>query len=270
MAHIFTPLFNPANQPVRIAALFSGNAGSTQFLIREVSKKPELASKIKVVCALTDKRITRGASALKDLGVPVIELDFKEFCASQNINSKDLQGRKKYFELVLGELAKFEPDILMLSGFMKIITEPLLSAFENKILNVHPANLTIKENGKPKFTGDNAVLDAINAGERDVRSSVHLVSAEVDCGPIIAVSKPERVDTKKVKRLKKSKEKLEEYALELQEKLKRKGDDPAFLKALELIAEGKVAVKKGKVYIEENREWREGYFDLRTGGVKDF
>ncbi len=270
MADLFTPLFNPANQPLRIGVLFSGNAGSAQFLVREMHKKPGLASRIKVVCALTDKKITRGASALKDLGVPVTKLDFKEFCALQNINTKDLREREKYFNLVLGELEKFEPDILMLSGFMKIITEPLLSAFANRILNVHPANLAVKENGKPKFTGDNAVLDAIRAGEREVRSSVHLVSREVDCGSIIVLSKPVKVNTHFLGQIKDDMGKVEEYANSLQEKLKREGDDPAFLKALELIAEGRVAVKKGKLYIKESKEWEKGYLNLETGKVKQF
>lgn len=260
---------NSGNQPVRVAVLFSGNAGSAQFLARELSKKPELASKMRVVCALTDKKITRGAAQLESLGVPVIKLDFKEFCAANSIGTRDLIGRKKYFEAVLKELENFSPDILMLSGFMKIITEPLLSAFENRILNVHPADITLRENGNPRFAGENAVLEAVRAGEKEVRASVHIVSRAVDCGPLIVLSKPVKVDTQFLGQVK-WKGKLEEYSELIQEKLKRKGDDPAFLKALELIADKRVAVKNGKVFIKEKGEWKQGYFDLETGEIKPF
>jgi len=230
-------LFELTGQPLKIAVLFSGNAGSAQFIISNASDK------IKIVCALTDKNIARGIPALKSLKIPIIKADFKEFCAEHSLEPRDLDGRKKYFEFVSTELKKFNPDVLMLSGFMKIVTEPLLSKFENRIINVHPADLSIMENGKPKFTGDNAVQDAINAGEKVVRSSIHVVSGEVDSGPVLVLSKPVPVSGS---------------AQETQEVLKREGDDLAFLKALELIAEGKIAVENGKVFIEE----KEGFFEL--------
>jgi len=231
------PLFRPEQQPLKIAVLFSGNAGSARFVSSNASDK------IRVVCALTDKNIARGIPALEELGIPIIKADFKEFCAEHSIEPHDLEGRKKYFEFVSSELKKFKPDVLMLSGFMKIVTEPLLSEFKNRIINVHPADLSIMENGKPKFTGDNAVQDAISAGEKTVRSSVHIVSGEVDCGPVLVLSKPISVDGS---------------AQETQEVLKREGDDPAFLKALELIADEKVSIEEGKVFIEE----KEGVFEL--------
>ena len=237
------PFFDPKNQPLKIAVLFSGNAGSAQSVQEKAAESPGLASKLKIVCALTDRKDAPGTPKLKGLGVPVIKADFREFCSQNSLGPRDLGGREKYFGLVLKELEKFSPDVLMLSGFMKIITEPLLSAYENRIINVHPADLTIMENGRPKFTGDNAVKDAIDAGEKFVRASVHLVSGDVDCGPILVLSKPVPVSGS---------------ADETQEKLKRGGDDPAFLKALELIAEGKVSIEKEKVFVEG----KEGFFEL--------
>ncbi len=243
MKNMLTQLFKSGKRVLRVAVLFSGNAGSAQFVQKQIAEKSRLKNKIQIVCALTDKNIARGIPALEALGIPIIKTDFKEFCASHSLETRDLNGRKKYFEFVSEKLKEFNPDILMLSGFMKIITEPLLSEFENRIINVHPADLSIMENGKPKFTGDNAVKDAINAGEKFVRSSVHIVLGKVDCGPVIVLSKPIAVSGS---------------AEETQEILKREGDDPAFLKALELIAEGKVAVECGNVFIEGKK----GFFKL--------
>ena len=247
------PVFNPKKQPLKIAVLFSGNAGSARFI--QLQESP----KFRIACALTDRKEAPGIPKLRELGIPVIKAGFREFCSENNLDRKGLKGRRKYFSLVLSELQKFNPDILMLSGFMKIITEPLLSAFENRILNVHPADLSILEGGKPKFTGGSAVLDALLAGENEIRASVHLVTKAVDCGPVIALSKPVKVDAQFLGQIKDDEKKLKEYSASLQEELKREGDDPALLKALELIAEGKVAVQGGKVFIEG----KEGFFDLK-------
>lgn len=246
-------LFRPENQPMRIAVLFSGNAGSAQFV--HSNKNP----KLKIVCALTDRKDALGIPKLEALGIPVIKADFREFCSQNSLGPRDLEGREKYFSHVLSQLKKFNPDVLMLSGFMKIITEPLLSAFNYRILNVHPADLTILEGGKPKFTGANPVYDAVLAGEREIRASVHLVTKDVDCGPVIVLSKPVEVEGSLPP---------EQLAPILQERLKRKGDDPAYLKAIELIADGMAAIQNGKVFVKENQEWKQGYFDSGSGSVK--
>lgn len=262
------PLFNPKKKPLKIAVLFSGNASSAYFVLEERRKNPELRKKLEFVGAFTDNRYSRGMRALESLGLDVASIDFNRFCIINKLNPKDLNDRKKYFKKVLWELKQMNPDIIMLSGFMKIITEPVLSAFNYRMLNVHPADLTILENKKPKFKGDRAVLDALLAGQDSIKASIHFVTTDVDCGPVLVVSKPLKVDKKKVKKLKKNKTKLKEYAEFLQEKLKRSGDDPAFLKALELIADGKVALRKGKVYIKEKGKWKQGYYDLESDSVK--
>jgi phosphoribosylglycinamide formyltransferase-1 len=78
----------------------------------------------------------------------------------------------------------------MLSGFMLIVTDPLLSEFEGRILNVHPALLSLEdEKGKRKYTGLNVVARAMQAGD-PTGSTVHIVTGEPDMGPIVAESLP--------------------------------------------------------------------------------
>ena len=72
-------------------------------------------------------------------------------------------------------------DVVVLLGYLFIITEPLLSAFPGRIFNVHDSDL-------PRYPGLHATRDAILAGERETRSSVHVVTAEVDAGPVVARS----------------------------------------------------------------------------------
>jgi len=78
-------------------------------------------------------------------------------------------------------LRPFDVDAVVLLGYLYVITEPLLRAFPDRILNLHDSDL-------PRYPGLHATRDAIYAGERETRSSAHLVTAQLDAGPVIARS----------------------------------------------------------------------------------
>ena len=82
-------------------------------------------------------------------------------------------------------------DAVVLLGYLYVITEPLLEAYPERILNVHDADLALRTNdGGPRYPGLHATRDALYAGERETRSSVHLVTPELDAGPLVARSVP--------------------------------------------------------------------------------
>jgi len=129
--------------------------------------------------------------------------------------------RNDYFKEMLGLIKPFNPDIILLSGFMLEITEPVLGYCP--IINVHPADLTIKGNDqKPKYTGDDAVKMAIKDGQRYTASTIHFVEKEVDCGRIIYVSDPLLVE-----------EGINPS--DHQEKMKTMCDGPAYREALRIL-----------------------------------
>jgi folate-dependent phosphoribosylglycinamide formyltransferase PurN len=112
-------------------------------------------------------------------------------------------------------------------------------------VNVHPADLAINIEGKPKYRGSHAVRDAIQAGEKELRSTTHLVTSEVDCGSILMVSEPLPVtypiDDDVVNTL------AEAY----QNALKERGDWIIFPRTLEYIADGRFTRdEKGKLYFD--------------------
>jgi len=83
-------------------------------------------------------------------------------------------------------LRQFAIDAVVLLGYLFVITEPLLTAFPERIINVHDSDLTLRNpGGGPRYPGLHATRDAIVAGERETRSSVHLVTRELDAGPVI-------------------------------------------------------------------------------------
>lgn len=86
-------------------------------------------------------------------------------------------------------LRPFDVDAVVLLGYLYVITEPLLNAFPGRIINLHDADLQLRNaDGKPRYPGLRATRDAIYAGERETRSSAHIVTAQLDAGPVIALS----------------------------------------------------------------------------------
>jgi phosphoribosylglycinamide formyltransferase-1 len=79
---------------------------------------------------------------------------------------------------VVDALKKYDVDTIALAGWMRILSEVFVNAFEGRILNLHPALL-------PSFKGATAIVDAYEHGVRITGCSVHLVTPELDAGPVI-------------------------------------------------------------------------------------
>jgi hypothetical protein len=75
-------------------------------------------------------------------------------------------------------------DLLVLASYLYVVTKPMLSFFRHRIINVHHSDLIQRDKaGRARLTGLRAVRDAIFAGERETRATVHLVTKELDQGP---------------------------------------------------------------------------------------
>jgi phosphoribosylglycinamide formyltransferase-1 len=109
-----------------------------------------------------------------------------EFAGSRGIPTRVLPLRKGddrdlWNEALAEQVAAFEPQLIVLAGFMRVLGSAMLQRFPGRIINVHPALL-------PSFPGHNAPQDAIEAGVRISGCTVHVVDQEVDSGPIVAQS----------------------------------------------------------------------------------
>jgi len=97
--------------------------------------------------------------------------------------------RKAFDAETAAMLRAYGAGVVVLLGYLFVITDPLLNAFHDRILNVHDADLALRNpDGTPRYPGLHSTRDAIVAGERETRSSVHLVTPELDGGPVIARS----------------------------------------------------------------------------------
>lgn len=93
-------------------------------------------------------------------------------------NPKDYENKKAYELEILQQLKSVEPDLIVLAGYMRIISETILSVHEGKIINIHPALL-------PAFPGRDGIGDALKYGVKVMGITVHYVDAGIDTGKII-------------------------------------------------------------------------------------
>jgi folate-dependent phosphoribosylglycinamide formyltransferase PurN len=228
---------------LRVFVFFSGGASGFRYLADE---DPLYGDSYKVVGGFTDSPDAPGVEALRERGVPVESTDLEAFYAERGAPTTDLDVREEFDERTRKLVEPYEPDVVILSGYMRILTEPVVSEFP--VVNVHPADLRVEEDGERVYTGFDPVRDAVLAGEGETRSSVHLVTEDVDDGPLLVVSTPFRVERRMVDTLREhSDEDLDAYLEAHQEWMKWRGDGPALAKALELTAKGRVDLRTGEV-----------------------
>ncbi len=148
----------------RIAVLISGRGSNLQSIIDAIAAG-HLNATIAIV--ISNRADAQGLTRARDAGIETAVLEPSGHAT-----------RDAYDRAVVDLLRAREVGLVCLAGFMRLIGVPLLAAFPNRILNIHPSLL-------PAFPGLDAQRQAIEHGVRVSGVSVHLVTAELDGGPII-------------------------------------------------------------------------------------
>jgi hypothetical protein len=127
---------------------------------------------------------------MQSLGeLPVIVHDIAAFYAQRGVDRRDREVRRDYDRVTLELLSPYRPDVLVLCGYLYLVTDVLLDAFPGRVINVHDSDLLrVDGEGVPLYRGLHATREAILAGEAETRSTVHVVTAELDSGPVLARS----------------------------------------------------------------------------------
>lgn len=149
----------------RLGVLISGRGSNLQSIIDAI-RRGELRASIAVV--VSNRPEAAGLMRAREAGLDTV-------CLRQ----KDYASRDEYDAAVVAVLRERAVDVVCLAGFMRLVGAPLLEAFPNRILNIHPSLL-------PAFPGLDAQRQALEHGVRIAGATVHLVNAELDGGPIVA------------------------------------------------------------------------------------
>ncbi len=151
---------------LRLAVLGSGSGSNCQSIFNAIDDGRLDAEVVLVLSDHADARILERARLR---GVPAEVMD----CAGYK-NKFPLEEQER----VAQRLTELKVDLVCLAGFMRLVKEPLLRAFPNRILNIHPALL-------PNFPGVEAWTQALQAGATQTGCTVHYVDAGMDSGEII-------------------------------------------------------------------------------------
>jgi phosphoribosylglycinamide formyltransferase-1 len=147
------------------AAVFLSGRGSNFVAIHDAIVAEKINAEIALV--FSNKKEAPGLKIANERGLKTLYL-----------NPKEYPTREAYDEAIIEEIKKRDIDLIILAGYMKILTALFCNTFKNKIMNIHPALL-------PSFPGLHVQQKAIDWGVRFSGATVHFVTAEVDMGPII-------------------------------------------------------------------------------------
>jgi phosphoribosylglycinamide formyltransferase-1 len=200
---------------LKIGVLASGRGSNFQSIMDEIESD---RLKAEIVLLITDNPSAFAIERAKKHGVEYLVVQPKEYL------SKDV-----YFMRIADALKKKNVELVVLAGFMKIVGKPLIDAFPNRIMNIHPALL-------PSFPGLHGQKQALDYGARISGCSVHFVDEGMDTGPIIiqAAVPVFQNDTE---------ETLSERILKYEHRI--------YPEAIRLFSEGRIKVEGRKVKIEE-------------------
>ncbi|MDP2749401.1 MAG: formyltransferase family protein [Nanoarchaeota archaeon] len=261
------PLHNPEDGQMRVAGLMSGSGTNLVEIIKTEKAYEKEFGKFPyaVVVIFSDTFDCNAARIGKEYDIPVVMRDKKGFYAKRNALLRDLEVRAEFDAENVRALAPYDATVAAYAGYMSIATAPLISAFLG--INVHPADLSIKnEDGSRKYTGDNAVRDAILAGEHELRSTTHIIEPIVDGGRILMISSPLEVNFHEWFGYSPSKEEINQFfkdepkkAEEItnvhQSRLKRIGDWVIFPNTLTYLAQGKyLQDERGALFFEDKHD----------------
>ncbi len=257
-----------SKNPMRVCGFMSGSGTNLTHIIKHQYKLREMGLEnrvYEVVLIFTDNKDSRAGEISSEYDIPCMCRDINDFYRSRGHEGKrDLSLRPEFDQATVEAIREYRIDLIALAGYMSIVTQPLLEAYPGRILNVHPADLSIKtEDGRRKFTGLHAVRDVILSGEKELRASTHVVRREVDYGEIILISRPIPVDIPQDITLDELKEPANaEYLSQLtsqhQDRLKAAGDWVIYPKTLELFSEGRIKLTGTEAVFLDGRRFENG------------
>ena len=199
---------------LRIAVLISGSGSNLQALLDAVADG-EIAGRI--VRVISNRAEAGGLERARRAGVE-----------AEVLPHGDYPDRETYDAALAARLATVNPDLVVLAGFMRILTDGFVKAFQGRLVNIHPSLL-------PAYRGLHTHARALQAGDREHGCSVHYVIPALDAGPVIAqASLPvRRTDTP---------ESLETRVRTLEHRL--------YPLVVRWIAEGRVSMRSGQVCLD--------------------
>ena len=145
-----------------IVILISGRGSNMQAIVNAAI--PDA----RIVAVLSNSATAAGLAWAAERGI-----------STDSLNHKDFPSRLDFDQAMMEKIDAYQPDLVVLAGFMRILTPEFCAHYSNRLINIHPSIL-------PAFTGLHTHERALEAGCRVAGCTIHFVTPELDCGPIIS------------------------------------------------------------------------------------
>lgn len=198
----------------RIVVLISGNGSNLQALLDQ-SDAGQLGGEI--VAVISNKADVHGLARAKTAGV-----------ATQVVANVDYPDRASFDRALIQAIDEFQPNLVVLAGFMRILTPEFVRHYQNRLLNIHPSLL-------PRYQGLHTHQKAIDAADAEHGCSVHFVTEELDGGPVILQARVPVFEDDDVASLA-ERVQVQEYAI--------------YPLTVRWFCDGRVVMQQGKAYLD--------------------
>lgn len=159
------PLTAPNHNPPLVLGIMASGSGSNFEAVAQAIESGHLHAKIAVL--IHNKPEIKAIERAQSRGIPTVFLDHREY-----------KQRAELDLAIVNTFQAYQVECVVMAGWMRVITQVLIDAFPDRVINIHPSLL-------PSFPGICAIEQALAAGVKITGCTVHLVSLEVDRGPIL-------------------------------------------------------------------------------------
>lgn len=201
--------------PLSLVILISGRGSNLKAILDAISSG-ELNAEVRAV--ISSRLDAAGLGHARQHQVDTLALD-----------SNDYPTRESYDRALQGLIDRFNPDLVVLAGFMRILTPGLVRHYQGRMINIHPSLL-------PALRGLNTHQRALDEGLHEHGASVHLVTEELDGGPVIVQVRVPIIEGDDA-------EKLAERVLKQEHRL--------YLQALQWLAADRIQCSRGQLLFDE-------------------
>lgn len=209
----------------KIVVLVSGNGSNLQTIIDACKTR---ITQGKIIAVFSNKANVYALERAKKAGADAHFLDPKLY-----------PSRDAYDLALMEAVAHYEPDLVVLAGYMRMLNSEFVRCFLGKMINIHPSLL-------PKYPGLNTYQRAIHAGDEEHGTSVHFVTEQLDGGPVILQAKVPILETDTVESLTKRVQE-QEYVI--------------YPLVVQWFIEGRLAMVDGVAYFDDQPLGIHGYQD---------
>ena len=197
-------------------AVFASGRGTNLQAIIDAAKAGEIKAVLSLV--VSDRKDSGALEKARSAGIEAVY-----------INPGDFSSREDFDKQAITYLEKYKIELVVLAGFMRIVSPYFVSRYKNRIMNLHPALL-------PSFIGTRGIKDAWDYGVKVTGPTVHFVTEDLDAGPIV-LQKPVIIEDK-------------DTIETLEEKI-HKAEHEIYPRAVKLFVEGRLKIEGRVVKIKE-------------------